>query len=179
MFCGMFGREIASASPVSACLASGDHLRFPSRLSNYVAAGPEFDAKGVGRTYKSARVAVTPALMPVGAFSRTPARVPPNRVCSFRKSVTTAAFATRTPTPSAHKTLGAEFLESVVRPCRSPALVDFFAVRMLVLRGREPMAFRKFAVAAASAIVILSLPAAVFAQSNQIQQIMRYCKPDA
>jgi hypothetical protein len=32
---------------------------------------------------------------------------------------------------------------------------------------------------AASAIVILSLPAAVFAQSNQIQQIMRYCKPDA
>ena len=41
------------------------------------------------------------------------------------------------------------------------------------------MAFRKFAAAAVSAIVIMSLPAAVFAQSNQIQQIMRYCKPDA
>jgi hypothetical protein len=41
------------------------------------------------------------------------------------------------------------------------------------------MAFRKFAVAATSAIVILSLPGAVSAQSNQIQQIMRYCKPDA
>ena len=41
------------------------------------------------------------------------------------------------------------------------------------------MAFRKFAVAAGSAIVIMSLPAAVFAQSNQIQQIMRYCRPDA
>jgi hypothetical protein len=32
------------------------------------------------------------------------------------------------------------------------------------------MAFRKFAVAAASTIVIMSLPAAVFAQSSQIQQ---------
>ena len=41
------------------------------------------------------------------------------------------------------------------------------------------MASRKFAVAAASAIVILSPPAAVFAQSNEIQQVMRYCKPDA
>jgi hypothetical protein len=41
------------------------------------------------------------------------------------------------------------------------------------------MAFRKFTVAATSAIVILSLPGAVSAQSNQIQQIMRYCKPDA
>ena len=41
------------------------------------------------------------------------------------------------------------------------------------------MAFRKFAVAATSAVVIVSLPAAVAAQSNQIQQIMRYCKPDA
>jgi hypothetical protein len=40
------------------------------------------------------------------------------------------------------------------------------------------MAFRKFAVAAASAIVILSVPAAVFAQSNQMQQAMRYCRPD-
>ena len=40
------------------------------------------------------------------------------------------------------------------------------------------MAFRKFAVAAASTIVIMSLPAAVFAQSNQIQQAMRYCRPD-
>jgi hypothetical protein len=40
------------------------------------------------------------------------------------------------------------------------------------------MAFRKLAVAAASAIVIMSLPAAVFAQSNQIQQVMRYCRPD-
>ena len=41
------------------------------------------------------------------------------------------------------------------------------------------MAFRKFAVAATSAVVIVSLPAAVAAQSNQIQQIMRYCKPYA
>jgi Cysteine rich repeat len=40
------------------------------------------------------------------------------------------------------------------------------------------MAFRKFAVAAASAIVIMSLSAAVFAQSNQIQQAMRYCRQD-
>jgi Cysteine rich repeat len=40
------------------------------------------------------------------------------------------------------------------------------------------MAFRKFAVAATSAIVIVSLPAAVAAQSNQIQQAMRYCRPD-
>ena len=40
------------------------------------------------------------------------------------------------------------------------------------------MAFRKFALAAASAILILSLPASVLAQSNQIQQIMRYCRPD-
>jgi hypothetical protein len=40
------------------------------------------------------------------------------------------------------------------------------------------MAFRKFAAAAVSAIVIMSLPAAVFAQSNQIQQAMRYCRPD-
>jgi hypothetical protein len=37
----------------------------------------------------------------------------------------------------------------------------------------------KFTVAAAAAIVILSLPAVVFAQSNEIQQLMRYCKPDA
>lgn len=41
------------------------------------------------------------------------------------------------------------------------------------------MAFRKFAVAAGSAIVIASLPVAAFAQSQQIQQVMRYCKPDA
>jgi hypothetical protein len=41
------------------------------------------------------------------------------------------------------------------------------------------MAFRKFAVAAGSAIVIMSLPATVSAQSNQIQEIMRYCRPDA
>jgi hypothetical protein len=41
------------------------------------------------------------------------------------------------------------------------------------------VAFRKFAVTAASAIVILTTPAAGFAQSNSIQQIMRYCKPDA
>jgi hypothetical protein len=40
------------------------------------------------------------------------------------------------------------------------------------------VASRKFAVAAA-AIVILWLPAAVFGQSNEIQQVMRYCKPDA
>jgi Cysteine rich repeat len=40
------------------------------------------------------------------------------------------------------------------------------------------MAFRKFAVVAASAIVIMSLSAAVFAQSNQIQQAMRYCRQD-
>ena len=41
------------------------------------------------------------------------------------------------------------------------------------------MAFRRFAVAAASTIMIMSLPAAGFAQSNQIQQVMRYCRPDA
>lgn len=40
------------------------------------------------------------------------------------------------------------------------------------------MVFRKFVVATASAIVIMSLPAAVYAQSNQIQQAMRYCRPD-
>jgi hypothetical protein len=40
------------------------------------------------------------------------------------------------------------------------------------------MAFRKFAIAAASALVIMSLPAAVFAQSNQLQQAMRDCRPD-
>jgi hypothetical protein len=40
------------------------------------------------------------------------------------------------------------------------------------------MVFRKFVVATASAIVIMSLPAAVSAQSNQIQQAMRYCRPD-
>ena len=40
------------------------------------------------------------------------------------------------------------------------------------------MVFRKFVVARASAIVIISLPAAVSAQSNQIQQAMRYCRPD-
>ena len=40
------------------------------------------------------------------------------------------------------------------------------------------MAFRKFAVAAASTIVIMSLPAAVFAQSNQLQQALRYCRTD-
>ena len=103
-----FRTDLVCRASVDVVLArvSGNHLRFPSRLSNYVAAGPEFDAKGVGRTYKSARVAVTPALMPVGAFSRTPARVPPNRVCSFRESVTTAAFATWTPIPSAHKLWG-------------------------------------------------------------------------
>jgi hypothetical protein len=50
---------------------------------------------------------------------------------------------------------------------------------MLAARGREPVGIRKCAVAGASAIVILSLPAAVFAQSNEIQQVMRYCKPDA
>jgi hypothetical protein len=41
------------------------------------------------------------------------------------------------------------------------------------------MGTRKFAVAGASAIVILSLPAAVLAQSSEIQQAIRYCKPDA
>jgi cysteine rich repeat protein len=41
------------------------------------------------------------------------------------------------------------------------------------------MAFRKFAVAAGAAIVIVSLPVAAFAQSQQIQQVMRYCRPDA
>jgi hypothetical protein len=41
------------------------------------------------------------------------------------------------------------------------------------------MAFRKFAVAAGSAMLMLLLPVAVSAQSQQIQQIMRYCKPDA
>jgi hypothetical protein len=41
------------------------------------------------------------------------------------------------------------------------------------------MVFPKFAVAAGSAIVIVSLPVAVSAQSQQIQQIMRYCRPDA
>jgi hypothetical protein len=46
-------------------------------------------------------------------------------------------------------------------------------------RGREHVAFGKFAVAAASAIVVLSLPAVVSAQSPQIQQVLRYCKPDA
>ena len=40
------------------------------------------------------------------------------------------------------------------------------------------MAFRKFAVAAASTIVIVSLPVVAFAQSNQIQQAMRYCRAD-
>ena len=40
------------------------------------------------------------------------------------------------------------------------------------------MTFRKFAVAAASTIVIMSLPAAVFAQSNQLQQALRYCRTD-
>jgi Cysteine rich repeat len=40
------------------------------------------------------------------------------------------------------------------------------------------MTFRKFAVAAASTIVIMSPPAAVFAQSNQMQQAMRYCRAD-
>ena len=40
------------------------------------------------------------------------------------------------------------------------------------------MAFRNLAVATTSAIVIMSLPAAVFAQSNQMQQAMRYCRPD-
>ena len=40
------------------------------------------------------------------------------------------------------------------------------------------MAFRRFAVAAGSALVIVSLPASVLAQSNQIQQVMRYCRPD-
>ena len=40
------------------------------------------------------------------------------------------------------------------------------------------MAFRTFAVAAASTIVIMSLPAAVFAQSNQLQQALRYCRTD-
>jgi hypothetical protein len=39
------------------------------------------------------------------------------------------------------------------------------------------VASRKFAVAAA--IVILALPAPVFAQSSELQQVMRYCKPDA
>ena len=38
------------------------------------------------------------------------------------------------------------------------------------------MAFRSFTVA--SAIVIVSLSTAVFAQSNQMQQAMRYCRPD-
>ena len=40
------------------------------------------------------------------------------------------------------------------------------------------MVFRKFAVAAASALIIMSLPAAAFAQSSQAQQAMRYCRPD-
>lgn len=40
------------------------------------------------------------------------------------------------------------------------------------------MAFRYFAVAATSAIVIVSLSTAVFAQSNQMQQAMRYCRAD-
>jgi hypothetical protein len=40
------------------------------------------------------------------------------------------------------------------------------------------MVFRKFVVATASAIVIMSLTAAVSAQSSQIQQAMRYCRPD-
>jgi hypothetical protein len=41
------------------------------------------------------------------------------------------------------------------------------------------MLFANLPSQAAAAIVILSLPAAGFAQSNQIQQIMRYCKPYA
>ena len=40
------------------------------------------------------------------------------------------------------------------------------------------MAFRKFGTAAASAIVIVSLSTAVFGQSNQMQQAMRYCRAD-
>ena len=40
------------------------------------------------------------------------------------------------------------------------------------------MAFRNFALAAMSAIVIVSLSTAVFAQSNQMQQAMRYCRAD-
>jgi hypothetical protein len=40
------------------------------------------------------------------------------------------------------------------------------------------MAFRNFALAATSAIVIVSLSTAVFAQSNQMQQAMRYCRAD-
>ena len=40
------------------------------------------------------------------------------------------------------------------------------------------MAFRNFAVAATSATVIVSLSTAVFAQSNQMQQAMRYCRAD-
>jgi Cysteine rich repeat len=40
------------------------------------------------------------------------------------------------------------------------------------------MAFRNFALAATSAIVIVSLSTAVFGQSNQMQQAMRYCRAD-
>jgi hypothetical protein len=40
------------------------------------------------------------------------------------------------------------------------------------------MAFRNFALAATSAIAIVSLSTAVFAQSNQMQQAMRYCRAD-
>jgi hypothetical protein len=40
------------------------------------------------------------------------------------------------------------------------------------------MAFRNFALAPTSAIVIVSLSTAVFAQSNQMQQAMRYCRAD-
>jgi hypothetical protein len=40
------------------------------------------------------------------------------------------------------------------------------------------MAFRNFALAATPAIVIVSLSTAVFAQSNQMQQAMRYCRAD-
>jgi hypothetical protein len=40
------------------------------------------------------------------------------------------------------------------------------------------MAFRNFALAATSAIVIVSLSTAAFAQSKQMQQAMRYCRSD-
>jgi len=41
------------------------------------------------------------------------------------------------------------------------------------------VAIRKFAVVSASAVAILSLQTVVSAQSNEMQQVMRYCKPDA
>jgi hypothetical protein len=42
---------------------------------------------------------------------------------------------------------------------------------MLASRSRKPVAFPKFAVAAASVVVVLPLLAAVSAQSHEIQQM--------